>query len=597
MTKYSIVGLLVLFSLLSENKISAQVTEYELDSVQITAQRLLPVSYSFIPVDIQTSGVYNESLPVDMRLESLNGVSVNRRGTGDIQSDVYIRGGYFEQAGVMIDGVPFKDLQTGHHNMNLPMPLSAIESTEVIKGPASRLYGSNAMTGLLHFKTKDIPGHLLKAGIQTGAFQTFGGFVSAGRRIRNTGVFLASDFSHSAGYRYNSDYSISRNFIKFQYKKITLSGGYASRKFGANGFYASPDYKDQYEETQTGFGHISHEIKNSGFAWQNDLYWRYNRDDYVFLRQNPDYYHNIHHTHSTGFISKFQWKNSAGITGAGMHINAGMIRSNNLGNHEQYSAELFAEHLWEYKRFGLQPGFVWAYNQNSGFVFLPGINGFYRMANHHKLYVNTGFTSRQPGFTERYYSSPAEEGNPDLLPEKAFGTDVGFKGKYKRYSYQAGVFYRKTGNSIDWVKQEETDKWHAMNIAEIISKGFEFQLNKKINLSFGTAYIGTAYTFLDEQSQDTGFAYSRYRQTAYRHQFSFHARTQIRHFIPVLNFRYLVREQGDRIPVLDAGIHYQWQDWTISAGGRNLLNTSYTGALSVPMPGIHMMFELSYTPF
>ena len=56
-------------------------------------------------------------------LEYIAGVDVRQRGAGGMQADVSIRGGTFDQALVLLNGINITDPQTGHHNFNLPVSL------------------------------------------------------------------------------------------------------------------------------------------------------------------------------------------------------------------------------------------------------------------------------------------------------------------------------------------------------------------------------------------------------------------------------------------------------------------------------------------
>ncbi|MCM2301327.1 MAG: TonB-dependent receptor plug domain-containing protein, partial [Flavobacteriaceae bacterium] len=51
-------------------------------------------------------------------LQHFTGVDVRKRGVEGMQSDLYMRGGSFDQTLVLIDGVKMDDSQTGHHSMN-----------------------------------------------------------------------------------------------------------------------------------------------------------------------------------------------------------------------------------------------------------------------------------------------------------------------------------------------------------------------------------------------------------------------------------------------------------------------------------------------
>ena len=73
-----------------------------------------------------------------------------------------------------------------------------------------------------------------------------------------------------------------------------MISSFTQRKFGANGFYASPAYKDQYEEIQTSLMALSSSFVAERITVKPRLYWRRNQDMYLFLRQDPAYYRNLH---------------------------------------------------------------------------------------------------------------------------------------------------------------------------------------------------------------------------------------------------------------------------------------------------------------
>ena len=75
-----------------------------------------------------------------------------------------------------------------------------------------------------------------------------------------------------------------KNFFQKKYfKKIPLNflSYFSDRKFGANGFYASPDATDQYEETQGSLVGLNSIINKNNLIIKPKVYWRRNQEIYI----------------------------------------------------------------------------------------------------------------------------------------------------------------------------------------------------------------------------------------------------------------------------------------------------------------------------
>ena len=80
-------------------------------------------------------------------------LDLQERAPNGVQTDLSIRGGTFAQTLVLFDGQRLSDAQTGHHDMDIPVPLDAIEQVEVLRGSGSTLYGSDAIGGVINIIT------------------------------------------------------------------------------------------------------------------------------------------------------------------------------------------------------------------------------------------------------------------------------------------------------------------------------------------------------------------------------------------------------------------------------------------------------------
>ena len=135
----------------------AQEKVQELDSIIINSTRIsIPFKKNSRTINIITAKDIKNSAATNVAdlLQQVAGVDIRRRGTGGGQSDLYIRGGGFDQTLLLIDGIKMDDAQTGHHTMNAVLPIEVIERIEIIKGPAARIFGQNAFTGAINIVTK-----------------------------------------------------------------------------------------------------------------------------------------------------------------------------------------------------------------------------------------------------------------------------------------------------------------------------------------------------------------------------------------------------------------------------------------------------------
>ncbi|HRN38413.1 MAG TPA: TonB-dependent receptor plug domain-containing protein, partial [Flavobacteriales bacterium] len=149
----------------------------ELDAVPVTATRIpdaLPRIGRHLQVidSLQLGGQARPEVGEVLRMGSL--VDVRERGPFDVQTDLGIRGGTFDQALVLLDGVPLSDPQTGHHAMDLPLPTEVLERVEVLYGGASRTFGAGAFSGavnLISREPRDNRGSLSLQGGQYGSYR------------------------------------------------------------------------------------------------------------------------------------------------------------------------------------------------------------------------------------------------------------------------------------------------------------------------------------------------------------------------------------------------------------------------------------------
>ena len=352
---------------------NAQETELKTDSLKevvVTSSRIdLPFKENSRTIQIVTAedikklGVTN----VADALQQVAGIDVRRQGVNGMQADLYIRGGGFDQTLLLIDGIKVDDPQTGHHTLNLALPIEVIKRIEVIKGPAARIFGQNAFTGAVNIVTKDVEENSLIAKVQGGSFGQFIAEATGTVSLKESSHIVHFSKNFSEGYRHNTDFDNTNYVLKSQFNKnklpINLLTSYSERKFGANGFYGIPSATEQYEETQASLVGLSTVIKNGNFTWKPRVYWRRNQDEYHYIRSNPSIYRNLHITNKFAAELNGSYESKVGITGFGVEMAKYYISSNRLGDNSREMASVFLEHRFQFldNKFDITPGVAVSY--------------------------------------------------------------------------------------------------------------------------------------------------------------------------------------------------------------------------------------------
>lgn len=115
-------------------------------------------------------------------LRTVPGVSFTTSGGFGSSTDVRIRGAESQHTMVLIDGVPVTDTTSTRNDFDFTMlPVGSIERIEVLRGPQSALYGSDALGGVIAITTRQPRNGLsASASAEGGSFGTHREALSAG---------------------------------------------------------------------------------------------------------------------------------------------------------------------------------------------------------------------------------------------------------------------------------------------------------------------------------------------------------------------------------------------------------------------------------
>jgi iron complex outermembrane receptor protein len=416
----------------------------------------VPLAESTRSVDVlplKSESLAAES-PQDILRED-SSVFVEERGAGGGQADLVLRGGSFEQTLVMLNGFRINDAQTSHHNLDLPVPMEAMDSIEVLEGAGSTLHGVDALSGVVDFLTA-APDHdsiFLRGG--EGSFESNEETLLAGAQRGRWSGRATAERNFSTGFMTDRDYrnedASAESWVGSRLGVTDLLFAGSDRSFGANQFYG--DYPS-WERTKGWFASARQELGAQTVA---AFGYRKHTDEFVLFRDDPAIYENNHIDGSwQGSLRRTENLGKNGVALMGLEADGDSIRSNNLGIHARNRGAGYVD-------FDLRPANGrWSlsagareeiFSGGAQAVFSPELAGSFRVASTLKLRATGGYGFRIPTYTDLYYSDPSTLGNPKLKAESAWSADMGADWiPSTKVSLSVTGFYSQQHDTIDYVR-------------------------------------------------------------------------------------------------------------------------------------------------
>ncbi len=412
--------------------------------------------------------------PIDF-LRQDSSVFIEQRGAGGAQSDIVLRGSSFEQTLVLLNGFRVNDSQAAHHNLDLPVPLDAMDSIQILEGAGSTLHGVDALSGVVDFLTA-APDHAsLLLRVAEGSFQSNEESLLAGATRGHWSGRATASRNFSEGFKADRDYrnedASAENWLGSRLGITDLLVAASDRSYGADQFYGP---YSSWERTKGWFASARQELGSRTVA---AFGYRRHTDEFVLLRANPSVYENNHIDSS--------WQASARHTIPlatpslllfGLEADGDSIHSNNLGLHARNRGAGYVDLDLRpaKKRWSLSAGAREEIFSGGAQAFAPQLSGSLRVTDQLKLRASSGYGFRIPTYTDLYYSDPTTDGNAKLKPESAWSGDGGADWTPStRLSLSVTGFYSRQHDAIDYVRANATQRWQAANLSGLRFAGVE----------------------------------------------------------------------------------------------------------------------------
>ncbi len=459
-------------------------------------------------------------------LRDVPGVSVSRTGPRGGFTQVRIRGNEGNHTKVFIDGVEVND-PSGDVEFDFANLLAAdIERVEIIRGPQSALWGSDAIGGVINVITKRGKSGMRASGyLEAGSFDTYSGnaalrgagknyrYALSGSFLKTQGINMSRLGSEKDGYK-NGTLSVSGAVDPTETLELSVNGTYIKNNvqsdlqdFASGLFFDS----DQERDGEQFYGRAQGKLKVFGGQWENIFGVNYtdtsfkNTIDQNFSSANTgtksrlDYQSNVffstpdtamdhtvtlyaEYTHET-FTNEF-----AGVAGATQK------QSND-------STSVAGEYLLALDQRYFLTGSL-RHDNNDLFknattyritlAYQPPKTGT-------RVHSSFGTGVKNPGFFDLFGFAPPFFGNPNLNPESSIGGDIGIEQKFFQERLVMDFTYFRSVLTDEIVLDPTTFTTVINQTGESTRQGLEISATAAITKGLN---LTAAYTYTDAKDPD-----------------------------------------------------------------------------------------------
>lgn len=498
--------------------------EYTFDEVVVTATKIAqPQKEVTSSVSVITQEMIRNSTAQTVAeiLPTVPGVAIQSYGGLGAKQGISIRGlnggAESQKMLILVDGRPANGAFKGSITWNT-IPLSNIERIEVVRGPASVLYGDNALGGAINIITKKPEKDRSTVSTSYGSWGTKTMSLYQEGKSGNVGYTFTADYGNTDGFRPHSDYEGSNFTSRFDIgNNLIIRSGYT--KFdrsdpGTSGIPSSNTtyYKDYtqdqveayyfdvqknfkladlpsqvrvfYNETDTDdIENLPNSIgsKNKSGVW--GLYQRLKDKETGFELQQ-----NVINTDKQTVLWGYDYRRLSAN-------NTDYAKNNSVGVQNTYKANTYAFYLEDNKQLSkkLRMDLGGRYDHHSAYggQFNPKFGMAYQAQADTTIKLNISRAFKAPSMNDLYYGSSA---NPDLKPQRMWSYELGVDKQFTPTSKASIVFYKENVEDMIVGRRQSSGGTIRENASSMRPKGVEMEWVRQLSNKYD--YF-VNYTYLD----------------------------------------------------------------------------------------------------
>jgi len=548
-----------------KKRVPFSVSQISRQQIENTGQlNILPVLNSYIPGIFVTE---RNILGFGVATGGSGGISV--RGIGGAPNNGVL---------VLIDGHPQYQGIFGH-----PLPdayvASDVQKVEVIRGPASMLYGTNAMGGVVNIITKknDRSGFNGSAGTSYGSYNTQKYYGTGGYKNDKWDVYVSVNHDRTDGIRDSTDFNITNGYTKLGYKiseKFSMMADLMLAKYDAND--NGPVFKPAFFNIDILRGKTSFALLNKFEKLEGALKVYHNFGDHDL----SDGFKSTDRNSGLMLYQTLKWFTGNALTVGvdlaqyGGKANAGKAKDtlktvNEIAGYI-YTQQTLAEFLTFSAGIRAQNNSMWG----NEVVPMAGVAVNLANTTTFKGSVSKGF--RSPTIMELYLYAP----NPELQPEKMLNYELSYLQKMagNKLNFELTGYLTKGENMIQITNPGPNAK--RQNVGNFQNKGIEFSVNY---VPLTGLHLHSNYSYLHQNNPTLA---------APQQQFNINANYNYQIWNFFASLQYIDELHSSLVPSLTQ--YYTLWNTRISTmllkklnvfvAGNNLLNQQYQINYGYPMP-------------
>ncbi|MDD5319581.1 MAG: TonB-dependent receptor [Methylococcales bacterium] len=426
-------------------------------------------------------------------LKGTTGLDMTQAGGYGKITSVFMRGTSPDQVLVLIDGIKAGSVTAGTTPFEF-IPIDQIERVEIIRGPQSSLYGSEAMGGVIQIftrkgNTQEKPSVALEGG--GGSYNTYRLAGTVSGKWKNSWYTLGSSRFDSQGFnaRQPTPGPFGVNQPDHDGYQNTAVNARLGHRFDNNAeveaFFMRAEGKTEYDGTfQDKTEFVEQVVGATGSMdivenWRSTLRLGQSRDDNDQFAPDGSFSSQFNSTRwNASWLNQFTLSDEHQLI-AGADYRLDEVDSSEIfAESSRYDVGIFTElhsQLWD-DHF-VNASVRWDENEAFGDYVTGNVGWRYNWNYGISLLANFGNAFKAPSFNDLYFPN---FGNPNLQPEESTSFETGLAGNHDWGQWEIRAYHTNIDNLITPTMDPVTFNFRAENIGKAQIDGIETEISTQL---------------------------------------------------------------------------------------------------------------------